>query len=177
MSLLQLYNRPVSTAILLLCTAYWTFLLCLYFCSPFFLYESKFCRFSLNFASLVFYVSEKVVVNDCSQLSILNKQHESHFQQSGFAVFISLFVPCYSNRLFFIRIQFKTLKLVCVISSFVQFSSRSIELILKQFLNYSAEENPCRIFHPWAFNIKLVDSLFDTQIRNCLARHKNHSLF
>ena len=46
---------------------------------------------------------------------------------------------------FFIRIQFKTLKMVCVISffykAFVQFSSRSIELILKQFLNYSAEEN------------------------------------
>ena len=26
---------------------------------------SRFCRFSLNFASLVFYFSEKVVVNDC----------------------------------------------------------------------------------------------------------------
>ena len=54
-------------------------------------------------------------------------------------------ITSYSHRLFFIRIQFKTLKMVCVISffykAFVQFSSRSIELILKQFLNYSAEEN------------------------------------
>ena len=60
MSLHQLYNRAVSTAILLLCTVYWTFLLCLQFCFPFLLYESRFCRFSLNFASLVFYLSEKV---------------------------------------------------------------------------------------------------------------------
>ena len=58
----------------------------------------------------------------------------------------------------FIRIQFKTLKLVCVVSSIVQFSSRSIELILKQFLNYSAAENPCCIFRPGAFDIKLVNS-------------------
>ena len=50
---------------------------------------------------------------------------------------------------FFIRIQFKTLKMVCVISffykAFVQFLSRSaIELLLKQFLNYSGnrKRNP-----------------------------------
>ena len=52
----------------------------------------------------------------------------------------------------FIRIQFKTLKLVFVISyfykAFVQFSSHSIELILKHFLNYSAEEKP---FFSWRF--------------------------
>ena len=82
MSLHYLYNGAISTAILLLCTIYWTFLLCLLFCFPFLLYESRFCIFSLNFASLVFYLSEKVVVNDCIQLSILNKQHESLFQQS-----------------------------------------------------------------------------------------------
>ena len=82
MSLHYLYNGAISTAILLLCTVYWTFLLCLQFCFPFLLYESRFCLFSLNFASLVFYLSEKVVVNDCIQLSILNIQHESLFQQS-----------------------------------------------------------------------------------------------
>ena len=52
-----------NTVILLLCTVYSTFLLCLQFCFPFLLSESRFCRFSLNFASLVFYFSEKVVVN------------------------------------------------------------------------------------------------------------------
>ena len=40
----------------------------------------------------------------------------------------------------------------------MQFSSHSIELILKQFLNQSAEENPCCTFFPGAFNIKLVNS-------------------
>ena len=41
----------------------------------------------------------------------------------------------------------------------MKFSSRSIELIvLKKFLNYSVEENPCCIFFPGAFNIKLVNS-------------------
>ena len=64
MSLQQLYNRAVSTAILPLCTVYQRFLPCLQFCFPFLLYESRFCCFSLNFASLVFYLSEKVVVND-----------------------------------------------------------------------------------------------------------------
>ena len=141
-----------------LCTFYWTFLLCLWFRFPFFLYESKFCRFSLNFALLVFYLSEKVVVKDCIYLSILNKQHESLFQLSVIGIFISLFITCYSHRLLLFEIQFKTLKLVCVISSFEQFSSRSIELILKQFLNYSATENPCCIFRLGAFDIKLVNS-------------------
>ena len=42
--------------------------------------------------------------------------------------------------------------------AFVHFSSRPIELILKQFLNYQAEENPCCFFFPGAFNIKLVNS-------------------
>ena len=83
----------------------------------------------------------------------------------------------------FIRIQFKTLKLVFVISyfykAFVQFSSHSIELILKQFLNYSAEENPSGIFFLWLLisSSSILLSLFDTQIMNCLARHKNLSLF
>ena len=93
------YNRTVSTAILLLRTVYWTFLLCLLFHFPFFLYESKFCLFSLNFASLVFYSSEKVVDSDCIYLSTLNKQHESLFQLSVIAIFISLFITCYSHRL------------------------------------------------------------------------------
>ena len=68
--------------------------------------------------------------------------------------------------------------MVCVISSyykaFEQFSSRSIELILKQFLNYQAEENPYCIF---VFYLELLISsssillsLFDTQIMNCVAR-------
>ena len=79
---------------------------------------------------------------------MLNKQHESLFQQSGIAVFISLFVPCYSNRL--LLFEFNSNLKPGVISFFVQFSSRSIELILKQLLNYSAEEYPCCIFHPGA---------------------------
>ena len=87
MSLHQLYNYAVSTAILLLSTVYSTFFLCLQVCFPFLLSESRFCRFSLNFASLVFYFSEKVVVNDCIQLSILNKQHKQLFQLSVIAVF------------------------------------------------------------------------------------------
>ena len=84
-----------------------------------------------------------------------------------------------------IPVQFKTLKLVFVIShfykAFVQFSSHSIGLILNQFLNYSDEDNPCCVFFPSAFNIKLVTnillSMFDTQIMNCLARHKILSSF
>ena len=35
--------------------------------------------------------------------------------------------------------------------AFLHFSSRSIELILKQFLNYQAEENPCCFFFSWGF--------------------------
>ena len=63
----------------------------------------------------------------------------------------------------FIRIQFKTLKLVFVISyfhkAFVQFSSHSIEQILKHFLNYSASRRKSLLyFFPGAFNIKLVNS-------------------
>ena len=81
------------------------------------------------------------------------KQHESLFQQSVITVFISLFINLLLTSPSFIRIQSKTLKLVFVISyiykAFVQFSSHSIELILKQFLNYSAEENPC--FFSWRF--------------------------
>ena len=49
----------------------------------------------------------------------------------------------------FIRIQFKTLKLVVIsyfYKAFVRFSPHSTQLILMQFLNYSAEENPCCIF-------------------------------
>ena len=83
----------------------------------------------------------------------------------------------------FIRIQFKTLKLVFVISyfykAFVQFSSYSIELILKKFLNYSAEENLCCIFFLALLisSSPILLSLFNTEIMNCLARHKNFSLF
>ena len=53
-------------------------------------------------------------------------------------------------RRFFIRIQFKTLKLVVIsyfYKVFVRFSSHSTQLILMQFLNYSAEENPCWIIY------------------------------
>ena len=64
--------------------------------------------FLLNFASLVFYLSEKVVVNDCIQLSILNKQHESLFQQLAIAVFISLFIFCYSHRLKLLLFEFNS---------------------------------------------------------------------
>ena len=82
----------------------------------------------------------------------------------------------------FIRIQFKTLKLVVICyfyKAFVRFSSHSIQLILKQFLNYSAEENPCCIFFLGLLisSSSILLSLFDTQIMNCLARHKNLSLF
>ena len=53
-------------------------------------------------------------------LPILNKQHESLFQQPIIVAFIS-----FNNLLLispsFIRIQFKTFKLVGAISSFVQF--------------------------------------------------------
>ena len=82
----------------------------------------------------------------------------------------------------FIRIQFKTLKLVFVISyfykAFVQFLCHSIELILKQFLNYSAEKNPSGIFFLRLLisSSSILLSLFDTQIMNCLVRHKNLSL-
>ena len=75
----------------------------------------------------------------------------------------------------FIRIQFKTLKLVCVISSFykvfLHFSSHL------QFLNYSAKENPCCIYFLalWKSSSSILLSLFDTQIMNCLARHKSLS--
>ena len=78
----------------------------------------------------------------------------------------------------FIRIQFKTLKLVFVISyfykAFAQFLCHSIELILKQFLNYSAEENPCCIFFLGLLisSSSILLSLFDTQIMNCLASTK-----
>ena len=106
------------------------------------LYESRFCRFSLNFASLVFYLSEKVFVNDCIQLSILNKQPTRiTFPAVGYRRFHFLVYNLLLASLSFIRIHFKTLKLVFVISYFykalVQFSSHSIELILKHFSNYS----------------------------------------
>ena len=177
MSLHQLYNHAVSTAILLLCTVYWTFLLCLQFCFPFLLYESRFCRFSLNFASLVFYLSEKVVI-DCYQLSISNKEHESLFQLSVIAVSISLFLTCYSHRLLLFEFNSKLISSFYKAFEFVQFSSRSIELILKQFLNYQAEEHPCCIFFPRLLisSSSIILSLFNTHIMNCLAKHKNISL-
>ena len=154
MSLHYLYNRSVqSTAILLLCTVYWTFLLCLQFCFPFLLYESRFCRFSLNFASLVFYLSKKVFVNDCISISILNKQHESLYRRFDFFVY-NLLLTSPS----FIRIQFKTLKLVYIISSFVQFSFRSIELIFKAIFELFSRRKSLLYFFPGAFNIKLVNS-------------------
>ena len=130
-------------------------------CFPFFLYESRFCSFSLNF----FLASFLLIRKSCCQwrnLTFNLKQHESLFQKSVITVFISLFINWLLTSPYFIRIQSKTLKLVFAIShiykAFVQFSSHSIELILKQFLNYSAEENPCLIFFPGAFSIKLVDS-------------------
>ena len=88
--------------------------------------------------------------------SILNKQHESLFQHwVSYRCFHFFLHSSLLTSPSFIRIQFKTLKLVCVISSFynvfVQFSSHS------QFLNYSAEEYPCCIFSG-AYNIKLVNS-------------------
>ena len=169
MSLHQLYNRAVSTAILLLCTVYWTFLLCLQFCFPCLLYESRFRRFSMNFAPLVFQLSEKVVVRIT-------------FPAVGYRRFHFFVFNLLHTSPFFIQIQLKTLKLICVISSFykafVQLSSRSIELILEQFLNYQAEENPCCIFFLGLLisSSSILLSLFDTQIMNCLARHKNLSL-
>ena len=72
-------------------------------------------------------------------------------------IHIALF---YSNSI-------QTLKLVYVISSSLQFSSRSIELILKNFLNYSAEENPCCIFSRLGLLISsssILLSLFYIQI-------------
>ena len=93
---------------------------------------------------------------------------------------ISLFITCYVilTSPSYIRIHFKTLKLVFVIScfykAFVQFSSHSIELILKQFLKYSAEENPCCIFFLALLisSSSILLSLFDTQIMNCLETQK-----
>ena len=130
-SLHQPYNYAVSTAILLLCTVYSTFFLCLQVCFPFLLSESRFCRFSLNFASLVFYF---FILNQRLAFNVV-KQHESLFQQSVIAVFISLFKYLLPISTSVIQIQFKTLRLACVVSSFhkafVQFLSRSIELILK----------------------------------------------
>ena len=58
----------------------------------------------------------------------------------------------------FIRIQFKTLKLVYVISSFVQFSSRSIELLFKAIFELFSRRKSLLYFFPGAFNIKLVNS-------------------
>ena len=107
----------------------------------------------------------------------------NHFSSSRLSPFSFLFYKLLLSSPSFIRIQFKTLKLVFVISyfykAFVQFSSHSIELILKQFLNYSAEENPSGIFFLWLLisSSSILLSLFDTQIMNCLARHKNLSLF
>ena len=109
------------TAILLSCTVYSTFFLCLQVCFPFLLSEYRFCLFSLNFVSLVFYFSERVVVNDCPQLSILNiKTTRTTFPAVGyrrfyFFVYILVQLPTSPS---FIRIHFKTLRLVCVISSF-----------------------------------------------------------
>ena len=91
MSLHQLYNRAVSTAILLLCTAYLTFLLCLQLCFPFFVYESKFCR--------------------CFQCQII-------FPAVGYRPFHFFVYNLLLTSPSFIRIQFKTFKLVCVTSSF-----------------------------------------------------------
>ena len=124
----------------------------------------------MNLDSAVFHcfffpASFLLIRKSCCQwlnLTFNLKQHESLFQQSVITVFISLFINLLLTSPSFIRIQSKTLKLVFAISyiykAFVQFSSHAIELILKQFLNYSAEENPCLIFFPGAFSIKLVGS-------------------
>ena len=75
-------------------------------------------------------------------------------------------------------------RLVCIISSFYkafeQFSSRSIELILK--LSFSRRKSLLIfLFFSGALFLKLVNSfnlvLIDTQIMNCLPRHERLSLF
>ena len=154
MSLHQLYNRAVSTAILLLYTVYWKF------CSV--------CSFVFHFC--------------CMNLdSAVFQTTRITFPAVGYRRFDFFVYNLLLTSPSYIRIHFKTLKLVFVIScfykAFVQFSSHSIELILKQFLNYSAEENPCCIFFPRLLisSFSILLSLFHTQIMNCLARHKNLS--
>ena len=68
----------------------------------------------------------------------MNEQHESQFQQSVIAIFISLFLYLLPTSPFLSRIQFKSLRLVCVISPFY-----------KPLLNF---------FFPVASNIKFVNS-------------------
>ena len=77
------------------------------------LYESRLCRFSLNFASLVFYLSEKVVVNDC-----INLQHKSQFPAVGYRRFHFFVYNFLLASPSFIQNQFKTLRLVFVMSYF-----------------------------------------------------------
>ena len=113
------------------------------------------CRFSLNFASLVFYLSEKVT---CQWLHLAFNTTRITFPAAGYRRFHFFVYNLLVTSPSFIRIQFKTLKLVCVISS-LQFSSRLIEVILKQFLNYSAEENPWCIFFPGALNKFILSTL------------------
>ena len=75
----------------------------------------------------------------------------------------------------FIRIQFKPLKLVFENSycykAFVWFSSHLIQPILKQFLNYSADENPCCIF----FLVLLISSL--SILLSLIVWHSDYELF
>ena len=60
----------------------------------------------------------------------------------------------------------------------MQFSSRSIELILKKSLNYRGRRKSLLYFFLGLLisSSSTLLSLFDSQIMNCLARHKNLSL-
>ena len=66
--------------------------------------------------------------------------------------------------------------MVCVISSykaFVQFLSRSIELNLK--VNIQPKKIFAVFSFLWLLSSSILLSMFDTQIMNCLPRHKNLS--
>ena len=86
---------------------------------------------------------------------MLNKQYESLFQQSiGYHRFHFFVYNLLLTTPSFIRIQFKTLKLVFLISyfykAFVQFSSHSTELILKQFW-ITQPKKILAVFFSWRF--------------------------
>ena len=136
----------------------------------FLLYESRLRRLSLNFPSLVFYLSEKVIVSNCIFTFNLKCTTRATFPAVGyrrFHFFVSLYLV--TKIAFFYSNSIQNLKI------FIPLDWTNLRAIFKLF---SRRKSLLYFFFlALLTSSSILLSLFDTQIMNCLERHKNLSLF
>ena len=144
-------ERAVSTAILLLCTVYSKFLLCLLFRLLCLLSESRLSFFIQNFASLVLLFSKVCCQWFHSAFNTsLNKQHDLPCSLRLSSFFISLF----RHRLLLFKFnltdhKIRIFKYDCLKSVHtVQIWSRSTELSFKLIICRLRKSQVCWFFYP-----------------------------